>query len=160
MIEISKDKKYRERDLGYMAGIIDGEGSISVTDLSVKYNRSFFTTSVGVTSTDEIMIDWIVDVFGGWKSEYTPKQTPANSRKKVYRWQITGKNLEVFLSLIEDYVVVKKEEIRIMLKIRSTFGKSYGGKKVSSEINKQRRDCAKRLKEIHCRGYVKKNRAA
>jgi len=137
--------------LAYMAGIIDGEGSITITDCTKKQSRTFFTTSLGISTTDKVLIDWVVDKFGGWNSSYTPKQTPKNSRKKVYRWQITGENLETLLKLVYPYIVIKKQEIEIMLAMRKTFTKS--SKVISPEIIELRKKYTTQIKKIHCRNY-------
>jgi len=151
---IDKNKKHSESVLGYFAGIIDGEGSITITDSTHTQKRSFFTTSLGISSTDKILIDWIIKEFGGWQSEYTPKQTPKNSRKKVYRWQITGENLETILNLVYPYVVIKKREIEVMFKMRKTYNLVKGGsQKVPEEITKLRQKYTKELSSLHCRNY-------
>ena len=152
---IDINKHYKQWQLGYFAGIIDGEGCISVSDLSKKFGRSFFSCSVSLSSTDEVLIDWIIDIFGGWKGKYTPRQTPLNSRKKIYRWQITGKNLETVLFLIKPYLVIKKQEAEVMLKIRSTFGITKGGCEIPNKIHRLRTQLALELGNLHCRNYKK-----
>jgi hypothetical protein len=150
---IDKNKQYRERDLAYFAGIVDGEGSITITDSSHAQGRCFFSTSLGITSTDKVLIDWVVKTFGGWESCYTPKQTPLNSRKKVYRWQITGENLETMLNLILPYLIIKQQEAEIMLKMRKTFNGATGGVPLGSAIIDLRKQYCLELKTLHCRAY-------
>lgn len=153
MNKIDTNKEYPATVLAYMAGIIDGEGSITITDCSEKQGRSFFTTSLGISSTDEVLIDWIIDNFGGWKGEYTPKQLPANSRKRVYRWQITGKNLEAILTLVYPHLVIKKREADIMFKMRETYHMLKPQQPITDEIVELRKKYTKELRNIHCRNY-------
>ena len=153
---INEDKKYSEASLGYIAGIIDGEGSLTICNCSKTQGRAFFTTSLNVSSTDKILIDWIVEQFGGWQGEYTPKQTPKNSRKKVYRWAATGKNLEVILRLAYPYVVIKKREIEVMLAMRKTFKGRGLVNKLSPETIALRKKYSDELKSLHCRNYKNK----
>jgi hypothetical protein len=153
---IDPDKNYLATDLAYMAGIVDGEGSITITDCSRTQGRTFFSTSLGVVSTDKPLIDWIICVFGGHMGSYTPKQTPKNSRKKVYRWQVTGKNLETVLNLIYPYVVIKKREIEVMLAMRKTYNARGFCSKVDSEMLALRKQYTAELASLHCRNYNNK----
>lgn len=148
---IDKDKNYSIAQLAYAAGIIDGEGALTITAIENE-KRKIFQSAVGVSSTDEILIDWILDVFGGWKKAYTPKQTPVNSRKKVYRWQITGKNLDIFIALIDPYIVIKKREIELLKLYRKTSQKNVGGGGLPQETIDLRKKYAAELHKIHCRG--------
>lgn len=89
-------------------------------------------------------------------SEYTPKQTPKNARKKVYRWQVTGKNLETMLNLVYPYIVIKKREIEIMLAMRKTYKGRGHGFKISPEVLDLRKQYAAELASLHCRNYNNK----
>jgi len=150
---IDPNKEYSIAQLAYMAGIIDGEGALTITSIKNE-KRQIFQTSIGVSSTDKILIDWIVEVFGGWQKEYTPKQTPKNSRKKVYRWQITGTNIDVFLSLIKPYILIKRREVELLELNRKTFSKNPGFRGVTPENVSLRKKYANELQKIHCRGNL------
>ena len=83
MISTYIKKDYTIAQLAYLAGIIDGEGCfvIGCYAFSKKTGVPHFHTTVQVTSTDRILIEWLVDNFGGKVAAYTPKQTPTNSRR-------------------------------------------------------------------------------
>ena len=59
--------KNRREKLIYLAGIIDGEGSIGIEHLSPCKNRkkSYYVCRLCVINTDEKLIIWIKDNFGG-----------------------------------------------------------------------------------------------
>jgi len=106
-----------------MAGIIDGEGHITITGARpCKYVRPGrlnpdkswrFQINIGVTSTDKRLIDWIVGHFGG--TFYADKRQQQNW-KPAYRWRLLGRNAqEQFLLGVLPYLVLKQEQANLML---------------------------------------------
>ena len=94
--------------LAYLAGIIDGEGSISF----VKSTGSWKGTAVRVSvkNTDLKLIRWLKDNFGGYIQEdrYGLKEHP--NWKIRYKWG-TDATLEVLelLKRVFPYLVIKKD---------------------------------------------------
>lgn len=159
-------KDYEPTQLAYLAGIIDGEGSIYIGNYSFskKTGDPLYQTNLEVSNTDECLIDWIVYNFGGKKYEYTPKQTPKNSRKKVFRWACTGEMLTHICPLILPYIVIKKRQCEIMIEMRKTFeftgcfkGNRGNGaiSRVPSEILQLRKSLFDEIRSLHCRNYLK-----
>lgn len=68
-------------DLSYLAGIIDGEGSVGFH--SAGRNRLRFVMEVKMTS--EHIIDWLVEHFGGVKA-FRPSSNP--KWKDQWRWRV------------------------------------------------------------------------
>src|SRR5262245_27780334 len=62
--------------LGYMAGIIDGEGSLK--------RRPDGLWSIVVVMTDEAVIRWLCAIGGGFATYDRRKE----NRKRIYRWQV------------------------------------------------------------------------
>ena len=150
--------------IAYLAGIIDGEGSISISDSRKTQKKMHFTTQLAVSSTDEVLLKWIVENFGGCYKTYTPKQLPQNARKNVYKWQVSGDRLVPILNLVLPYLVIKTREAEVMIEMRSTFGKdckNYVTHKGASNphpvlkegILEKRLKCIAELKKLHCRNY-------
>ena len=84
--------------LAYIAGIIDGEGSVFYQTASKKF-------IVKVTMTDETVIRWLAK-FGGKFNVYPRK----GKLKTAYSW-IISRNKDVIYLLIKilPYLIVKKE---------------------------------------------------
>lgn len=116
-------KTYRLEDICYMAGIVDGEGSLYIGNFSCnkKTGVPHYQTNLAVANTEKELIGWLSSVFGGMVREYTPKQTPKNSRKKVFSWTASGERLTHICELIYPYSTIKKREIEIMLAMRTTY---------------------------------------
>ena len=153
-----------EIKLAYLAGIIDGEGSISISDNRKTQKKMHFTTQLSITSTDEILLKWITTNFGGKYSSYTPKQLAKNTRKNAYKWQVSGKMLATLLNSVLPYLVIKTREAEVMIEMRSTFHKDcklyvkYKGASNAHPVLKEgilekRLKCIAELKKLHCRNY-------
>src|ERR1700759_1740968 len=116
-------KEITATQAAYMAGIMDGEGTFYIGNYSknLKNGDKYFQSRLVISNTDKGLIDWIYEVFGGWTREYTPKQTPKNSRKKVYCWMATTDNLLHICTEILPYLVAKKRQCEILIELRKTF---------------------------------------
>jgi len=102
-----------EAILAYIAGIIDGEGSIWVA----VYKRKFTPLhAIGVTvgMTDPQAVDLLQQVYPGSYNVRTIK-----SGKTMYRWCITAKKARRFLEDIYEYLRVKKEQARLAIELES-----------------------------------------
>jgi len=97
---------------GYLAGILDGEGCITIgagqKETCVNYNAI-----VVVQNTSKVLIDWMQQKFGG--QTYLSKRETATTRT-AYMWRITKKkDIENLLLAVLPYLIVKKEQAKILL---------------------------------------------
>jgi len=161
-IYIKKD--YSVAQLAYLAGIIDGEGSIYIGNFSSnpKTGTLHYQTNMEVTNTDENLIKWLQENFGGRVNKYTHKQTPTNSRRPVFRWIASGELLTHLCDVLLPYLVIKIKQCEIMITMRKTFsgtgavkGKS-GCQPVTSEILELRKSLFDQMRALHCRNYNNK----
>jgi len=105
--------------LAYLAGIIDGEGSI------VPYNKTatkrYWRITVGNTSED--LIQWLKSNFGGTVND--KKQTwntwlgdapPHGGQKPMWGWYV-GRQADVFaiLSAVEPLLIIKRGRANVAL---------------------------------------------
>ena len=98
---------------GYLAGIVDGEGSFAVT---VNYKERFlnFTPKLFIGNTDpklftklkECGIESIIDIV-------KPKED--SKKKPYYRIWLYSKDLRIVLPKIINYLVIKKERAILIL---------------------------------------------
>lgn len=73
----------------YMAGLMDGEGSIMLSRVQSNQNR---TPVLSITMTTESIIRWLQDTFGGTVSV---KKTYKEHHKPAWVWKLT-KQADVF----------------------------------------------------------------
>ena len=112
-------------DKGYIAGILDGEGSLSVY-ISTNRNGSFRVVAlikVGMTNKD--IIYWLKDVTGlGSINERKPKNP---KWKTAYVWEVAGGNqVSQLLLSVGDCLRVKKDHARIMLELCYLLSQNKG----------------------------------
>lgn len=159
MVDRYTRKIYRETDIAYLAGIIDGEGSITIGNYSSnkKTGDHHYQTILSITNTDYSLLEWIKNTFGGSVWAYSEKQTPKNSRQKYYRYVATGNLLTHICELVLPYCICKKKQVEIMLEMRATYkahsavkGKQ-GTQPISKEILEFRHQCLLRLRDLHTR---------
>lgn len=95
-------------DYVYLAGIIDGEGHITV-------HRSawiWYSIRVVVTSTSLDLMEYLKTTFGGNYSVASRTGQYGNNRRS-WHWRPSIKGLVTTLTEIEPYVIIKKQQVRL-----------------------------------------------
>jgi hypothetical protein len=90
--------------LGYIAGFVDGEGSIDV-------HRG--KPRVRVVNTFKPFLDYARNTFGG--AVYARKVVPG--RRPTYSWELNGREAVAFLGLIKAHLWEKREQAALALRI-------------------------------------------
>jgi len=159
MISKYVKKDYSIAQLAYLAGIMDGEGCfvIGCYAFSKKTGVPHFHTTMRVTSTDKILIDWLVENFGGKCSSYTPAQTAKNSRRTPYCWVIHSERVKHLCEVMLPYLIIKKDQAELMIQMRDTFEKTrmrkgcQGTQPIEKEVLDLRYSLFHKLKSMHAR---------
>ena len=99
----------KNKEIGYLAGIIDGEGCISIRKDS---RCNSYQVSVQITNTDLRMIYFIKDLFGG--SVRCRGQENKDWRVR-YDYCVVGRKCEILLKTISNSLVCKKEQAKLAL---------------------------------------------
>ena len=90
-------------DLIYLAGLIDGDGCFNIGKC-----RNTFVPRIMIVNTNEEIMSWLKDTFGGDVSKTKVKGKP--NWKPRYTWRISHKRaLELGDSLV-DYLKIKAEQ--------------------------------------------------
>lgn len=156
-------KEYSPTHCAYMAGIVDGEGGLTIGSYSKgPTGNPWYATYLTISSTDEVLINWLVAIFGSHKMIYTSAQMAANCRRQVYRWQCGGDRLYHICESILPYVVIKTRQVEIVmefLKTSKTRVYSIGnrGPKIPDEVYQRRAELCVELKSYHIRKGPLKN---
>ena len=127
----------------YIAGIVDGEGSISIAHSKHKNNgKRYYSLRIDVVNTDRKLIDYMADVTDtGYTYCYESRK---NEWKNIHSWVTTRKSAEEFLREILPYLVIKKERAELALEFR----------KHSRKVEKQEQFFEK-MKALNKRGAIK-----
>lgn len=146
----------------YCAGIIDGEGCISLTihRQLTKYGwKDQVCHKVYVANTNKRLLEWLVEITGlGKVKKYSQSKSTKWERfdsakiKPLFVWAIWGNGIRQFLPQILPYLVIKQEHAELMLEsLKVTGGQGYGSH-LTEEQKQRRREIADRMKELNKRG--------
>ncbi|MDP2730270.1 MAG: LAGLIDADG family homing endonuclease [Dehalococcoidales bacterium] len=115
----------KKTDFAYVAGIIDGEGSISIYRMLSRSSkrRMRYSLLVTVTNTNEWLIQWLKMSFGGSICKVIPRQT---NWKPQYRWSLSTRQAADFLKLIKPYLHLKRPEAEIAIAFQSRMKQGAG----------------------------------
>jgi hypothetical protein len=126
----------------YLAGIMDGEGSISLavhTTRKTKEGRPATSPKllVQISGTDEALIRWIYKTIGGGHVVvgYRPKRP---HHKTAYSWRAWGEVAAIFLEAILPYMRVKTEQAKLGLrahKMKGPAGIKLGTKEMEFRLS-------------------------
>lgn len=101
-----------EADLGYLAGLIDGEGCINIACTRGRY----YILQVVTVQTNEYLLDhWHKKTGLGSLHRMKAAKKSNPRRSEVWHWHCSAGNAEKLLHLVESKLVLKREEARIAL---------------------------------------------
>lgn len=101
----------KRTDLAYFAGIIDGEGSISLIKRNKRTKSNTFTLTVIVGNTNEWLIQQLKFSFGG--GVYLIEG--GGNNKDSWQWKICARKALIFLESVYPYLKIKKPQARIAI---------------------------------------------
>jgi hypothetical protein len=148
---------WTEAELAYFAGILDGEGCLSLDTLRPsRAKRVYHNPRLRVANTDEGLILWIQARFPG---KVTPVKIRPSGRKQQWMWDLFGPSVETILVAVLPYLVVKREQAELLIEYRRTMlprGGRLGWQKNEPSLSAQtltHRDALKnRLTVLNTRG--------
>lgn len=101
----------------YVAGILDGEGSLSIHKANSFKNNSY-RLQVVIYGTSIKLMKWLLGNFGGtfYARDNNPTGWGKIAHRRIYKWTISGKqNKENFLLGVLPYLVIKDEQAKVAL---------------------------------------------
>ena len=146
---------YDPLKLAYLAGIIDGEGCLWIGKFSREWNPGQisiqFRGILKVSSTDKVLLDWLLETFQGTESCSFKYQPKANLSRMVYTWVVTGERLSDLCKQVLPYLVIKKESCKIMIRFRNTYHRVAGNNRIPPEILVERQECMDSIRKLTSR---------
>lgn len=103
----------RTEVLAYTAGIVDGEGHITISD---KPDARSYKLQVAVTNTNEWLCQWLKMQYGGRVWSWAPLKI---NWKRAYRWELTYGKASEFLELIIPFLNLKKPQAEIAIRYQN-----------------------------------------
>jgi len=136
----------------YLAGIIDGEGSIDFQKTKEPQCVAgyHYNPRLRVGMIDREFIEWLKNSFGGGIYHRI-----GNGRNKdSYCWNVSGKIMKEIIRCVYPYLRIKKEHANIMIKFWKT--KKYipmnDHKELSPEMRIERDNLFRQLKLLQIKG--------
>lgn len=111
--------EYEPWRLAYLAGLIDGEGCVTLHQHTPSSNN--MTTELQVSNTNKKLMLWLVENFP--EGSLTP--VPLSSRGKErdwaqgYRWSLRGQKSLPLLRAVLPYLVIKKRQMELLIEFLS-----------------------------------------
>lgn len=137
-------------EIGYLSGMIDGEGSIYIQYRMEGSCKNFFPR-IQIVNTNQDVIDWIKNKFGG-NIVYRNRNKVNPKWKDSYEWYTTRESLDKLIPLLIPHLIIKKQHAIIIQEFRKTFTGKAGGRRVSPEFQAIREECYQKLKQLNHRG--------
>lgn len=103
-------------EAAYLAGLVDGEGHISIYGGYGKSDPHRFRIALGIANTSLLMLDWVrmTTGVGGISSQGQP--TPR--QKPVFQWNISSENAYAVLAQIKPYLIVKPDRAALVMQFQ------------------------------------------
>lgn len=139
---------WKDTEIAYLAGIIDGEGSIYIQRRITKAGYISYFPRFQVVNTNQKVMEWIENTFGG--NLYKKPRTKHNTKWRLcFEWFTTVEIMDQLLPLIIPYLIIKKEHALVMMQFRSTFNKRNGSRGVNSSVQDLRFEYMKQIKHLN-----------
>jgi hypothetical protein len=100
------------RHRGYLAGLVDGEGSVSI---HLQRKRQRPTVAISVGSTTRELHDWLLTEVGGTSYERKIRHL---GKKTMWYWHVVrARDIEALLEAIIPYMIIKRERAIAALEV-------------------------------------------
>jgi len=124
MIELSgrwlcviEEIKLSEGEIGYIAGLIDGEGTIR---LHVIRSRNLYYPEVCISNTQEELMEWLLNKlpFGSvQKQTFDDNRPEFLGRYTIYRYAVSNMyDVKRLLEVVKPFLVLKKKHAELILR--------------------------------------------
>jgi len=136
-----------DTDLAYLAGLIDGEGCISIEKYTAKMPRKTarYTLKVEFQMSDDLAIKHISNLFG---IAIMRKRKSSNMKKEAFRvsWQaIKAKNI---LLRVLPFLILKKSQAEVGIRFQEFQSSILGGKTLNQETLDKKHDYYLLLRQL------------
>jgi hypothetical protein len=139
-------------DLAWMAGLFEGEGTVSLT--APQDSRRTGHVRVSMCNVDRQLVDPFIEWWGGY---FRHKYNPPGNRRQAAEWTIDSLKAQRFLQAIRPYVRCDRMKARIDLALAFQESKSshrIGGHPVDATKKAFQEDCRRRMLILNHRGAL------
>lgn len=140
-------------ELAYLAGILDGEGTIGGSMYWAPRSRhGSAVVRVRVFNTDLRLLNWIHERCGG---VVHAGGAPLGRAKQVYLWEIKRKPAAALLAAVAPYLVLKRRQAELVAELVALLVSPANCRSgVPEETNMRRQEIVAELAKLNRRGAV------
>lgn len=142
-----------ETELAWVAGFIDGEGSIGIIKTYGRHGQSpTYLIRLEVSNTNREIITFLRDLFGGGLQP-DKKRNPA--WKDSYKWVVAAKQAKDIIEQITPYLRLKKQQAELALELAKGLGHFYAHHQQLPQCELERREqLYQRMRVLNRRGSI------
>lgn len=137
----------------YAAGLIDGEGCVSILQRGRRGGRAFragqYTVLVFVSNTSEPMIRWLLARWGG-HAQYVAAM-PEKNRKEQWRWQLQANRALLLLDDIYPFLLVKRPQAKLARRFQRYL--QVSGRRRTDKLERLHRIFWIEVRRLNHRGF-------
>ena len=139
-----------EAEKGYLAAMIDGEGTISLRDSkATEKTTANLTPWVMVSNTNTKILEKVSQITHVEYNKKAKRSKHEQHRKPAYKWQIQSMmNVRFLLEQVMPYLAGKQEQAQLVLE----FISKKLSKKLGDGITREEREIQSQLKTLNRRG--------
>lgn len=97
----------------YIAGLIDGEGTVSLFKSDPKHNRGSHTLQISIVNTYKPVLDWVKLHLGGYITTRSRKNV---KWRTAYQWKLYHRQASGALRRMLPYLIIKKRQARLAIR--------------------------------------------
>ena len=156
MARMAKERlaaRHTPLELAYMAGIMDGEGTVTMHVHGAGGGKSLrvgrVTLVVHVSNTSMALMRWIAERWPCAIQKLPARENEPN-KKVAYRWQLNANNALHFLDELYPYLIIKRPQVKLAIRFQRYL--QYKGKTRSDRATKLQHRFALDVKRLNHRG--------
>jgi len=132
-------------ELSYLAGILDGEGSISILPRKVRGGDTDYFLRIQVVNTHLPMLQWLEERYGGGVCK--KGKPPHAHHRQGYIWALHARAAGRLLEMILPYLVIKSEQAAAAIEFQSHLT-NYPRHAFKTSLTLQENEWRARQKEL------------
>ena len=141
----SREEKMTDGELGYIAGMIDGDGCIGAQKNS---NCKTYRPYIVVAQKNPAVIDWLHERFGGYVDLVYRKH--GNRKCHYLRWVLTNQRAVDVLNLCLRFLVSKHEQAKLAIALVEDTKSGYlRGQRVPDELIERQKNFYLQIKGLN-----------
>lgn len=142
-IYYTQSKKELNMNIHYLAGLFDGEGTITLTKRSS--SDKYRTPTLSLTSTTRALVDVMQVQFGGW---IVGKKTYKEHHKQAWSWHVTGNNAIGACEALQSHILEPQKKARMLLITETYKAVTPRNGKYSEDLATQKEQFERRFFEL------------